>query len=397
MVRKVWIALGAVMASAAIAPGQVPATQPAAATAPAWSTLRTVIPAPQTPPAPATQAAIDPPDAPTYITLHVKDAKGADVLREISQQAHIHVTGWPEFFWNGQQPGLIPNVTLDLDRVTFWTAVEAVCQITHSHPQFIGQPNDVTLVMGNAGHWDQEGRFAFVPMTINRASEVDLTNGNAHKSEVLSFAAYVDPKLHASHWDLPQISVAEDEQGNSLRAVGPADRTMIYSPISQQPWTVNLSVPLSFPAHYGNTLARLEGTIRVEFTDRSDVLEIKDVDKSAGSQASAANRKVEVLACSFDGKNTISAHVRISALATDPKSPANLSREFLSAGIEDADGQRMRPTGNGTVTNAHVDWIGTFAIDKAVKPPFTFRWAISTHYDPVTVAFKFKDLSLPPH
>jgi hypothetical protein len=383
MVRKAWIVVvtAALAAGAAMARAQAPATQPAQ---PAQG-------------ASDTQPTTDSADAPTYITIHVKDAKGSDVLKEISLQAKVHVQGWPDFFWNGQQPGLIPPVTLNLDHVAFWSAIESLCKITHTHPQYIGQPNDISLAMGNPGNWDQEGQFAFVPIGMNRLSEVDLTNGIGHKTEMLTMAVYVDPKVHPARWDVPHLTVAEDEHGKSLLPVEPIDSTM-YPANIQGPWTINVSVPLGLPPNYGTTLARLEGTIGVHLPDHVDVMEVKDLAKSVGTQTTVDNHKMDVEAFSFDGNNTVSMHLLISRPTAEPKkSPPHLLQDFQSARVVDASGQEMTPAGRAVRSDMQVDWTGAFTASKPAKAPFTLRWPIPTGADVVVVPFKFKDLPLPPH
>jgi hypothetical protein len=383
MVREAWIA---VVAAALAAGGATARAQPPA-TLPAQPSQR----------APDTQPAADSADAPTYITIHVKDAKGSDVLKEISRQAKVHVQGWPDFFWNGQQPGLIPPVTLDLDHVTFWSAIESLCKITHSHPQFIGQPNDISLAMGNPGNWDQEGQFAFVPVQIARSSKVDLTNGVGSKTEMLTMAVYVDPKIHAMRWDVPHLTVAEDEHGKSLLPVGPINPNSFPLGI-QQPWTTNISVPLSLPPNYGATLARLEGTVAMHPQDQAEVMEINDLAKAVGTQATVANHKVDIVAFSFDGKNTVSMHLLISRPAAEAKkSPPHLLQDFQSARVVDASGQEMTPAGRAVRSDMQVDWTGAFTASKPAKAPFTLRWPIPTGADVVVIPFKFKDLPLPPH
>jgi hypothetical protein len=348
-------------------------------------------------------------DAPTCISLHVKNAKPAKVLKEISDQAHTIVAGWPDVFWTGQQPGVIPNVTLDLDHVTFWTAIQQVCAITHSHPQYIGQgqPGDVSLIMGNAGTWDQEGLFAFVPMTINHSSQVDLIDGSQTRDDSMMLSVFIDPRVHLAGWDSPRITVAEDEHGLSMlsRSVLPPGPNFDFLPqsgpyVGAPPrWSINTSLPLAFPAHRGDVLARLGGTMLFRLHDMGSLLQIDDLTNAVGKSTTVADQTATVTACTFDGNTTVTLHVRLSRKtgAGGSHGAEPVLHEFDSARIVDAAGQQLVPSGHGTGTDAQIDWEATFTGKKPAKPPFSLRLPITTPHAPMTVTFNFKDLPLPPH
>jgi hypothetical protein len=340
-------------------------------------------------------------DAPTYITLHVKDAKGGDVLKEFTRQAKVRVMGWPEFFWNGQAPGLIPPVTLDLDHVPFWEAIRALCKVTRTHPQFIGQgqPSDISLVQGNSGEWDVQGRFAFEPTSISHDSSVDLINGGANRNDALAFTVFIDPKLHSASIDPPHLTVAEDEHGTSLLPPDGANAAGFYSQGFQQMWSFTANAPLAFPANFGHTLARLEGTVTVHVPMDVQMLKIPDLAKAVGTTTTAGNRMVDVVSCSMNGNNILALHLSISKLGHSggPIEPGGLFQDFQQARVIDARGTQLNLMGGGTGSDTTIDWQGQCnSGGRPLKPPFSLQWEITTKIESVTVPFKFKDLPLPP-
>ncbi|HEX4177703.1 MAG TPA: hypothetical protein VHY57_04670, partial [Rhizomicrobium sp.] len=183
--------------------------------------------------------------APTFITLHVKDALGQDVLDQISRQAKVRVLGWPDYQWKNHRGPAVPPITLDLDHVPFWVAIEAVCKITRTHPQYMGpDTRDISLVQGGgSGEWYQAGRFAFVPMAMNHDSQIDLVGGGANKNDAMTMEVFLDPKIHSIDFDPPKIDIAKDDQGHSLAPPANGMMNYFYRPGFQQQWAIDLQAP----------------------------------------------------------------------------------------------------------------------------------------------------------
>jgi hypothetical protein len=233
---------------------------------------------------------------------------------------------------------------------------------------------------------------------IMHSRDINYAAGGSQKNDSLTMEVLLDPRVHAAQLDTPRITVAEDEHGLSLVSRRGSAPNQFFQGGNQQQWMTNFSVPLVFPPHYGATLARLEGTVEAHLPNQEDQLQVPDLVKSVGASAAAANRKVRVLACSFDGKNTITLHVHLTrAPMSDGHPLGTLLWEFGTARIIDSAGQPLVPDGHGLGTDSDVDWQGSFStINKAAKPPFILRWPVTTIMEPVTIPFKFKDLPLPP-
>jgi hypothetical protein len=329
-------------------------------------------------------------DAPTYLTLHVNQAQPTEVSKQISRQAGIKVT----------IPSDTGPITLDLDHVPFWAGMQMLCTATHTHPQFAGQggPAEIMLAPGDAGHWDQEGRFAFIPTTINHDSFVDLINGASNKNDTILMMAFLDPKFHSATFDGIQLNVAQDEHGASL--IGPGMMgPNFFNPGFQQSWWYTLSAPLKFPETFGHTLARLEGTSTVHVPMGTSTLKIPDMVKAIGTTTIAGNHKVDVVQCNIAGGNMLMVHLQISKLERSAglNYPGGLFAEFQSARVVDGQGQQLMGGGGGGGSDMQIDWQGQFSSGgRPIKPPFSLTWEITTRVETVTVPFKFKNLPLPP-
>jgi hypothetical protein len=340
-------------------------------------------------------------DAPTYITLHANKARIRTVLQDISRQAGVHVSLADQGFvstWLGPNAG---TVTLDLDHVPFWAAIQAFCAATHTHPQFagMGMNGEFTLNPGDGGQWSQHGRFAFIPTAINHDSSIDLINGGGGKNDMITMMAYVDPKFHSATFDGMQLTTADDEHGISLLAPGMMAPNFFMGGF-QQSWCYPLNASLNFPDNYGHTLTRLEGSTTVHLPMESETLKIPDIVKAIGTPTVAGNHKVDVVQCNFAGGNVVIMHLQISKLerSSTQNYPGGLFAEFNTARVYDSQGTPLMGGGGGSGTDMQIDWQGQFTSGgRPIKPPFSLNWEIISRVETVAVPFKFKNLPLPPH
>jgi hypothetical protein len=328
-------------------------------------------------------------DSPTYITLHVKRAPLADVLKSISSQSGMRI-----LVDSGAGP-----ITLDLDHVTFWSAIEALSHATGTHPAGNGQGNPglITLVPGDTAKWNQEGRFAFMPISISHNSVIDLINGGASKNDSIIMLGFLDPRFHSATFDGMQLTVAQDDRGNSL--LGPGMFPNFFN--FQNAWCFILSSPLNFPETFGHSLVRLEGTTVVRIPMGTDTLKIPDLAKAVGTGVVAGNHRIDVVTCNVNGGNILMLHLQISRLARSSgmNYPGGLFAEFQAAHVVDGQGQQLvgGGGGGGIDPNMQIDWQGQYTTGgRPIKPPFSLTWDITTRVETQTVPFKFKNLPLPP-
>jgi hypothetical protein len=274
--------------------------------------------------------------------------------------------------------------------------MEKVCKITRTHPQFNGS-NDILLMQGGPGVWDLEGRFAFIPTEIHHNSTIDLINRGASKIDTFTLIALVDPKYHSASFDQARLAVAEDENGTSLLSRD-SNRMGFWNPGFSQSWVFVSTVPLSFPETFGRRLAKVQGTMEIRLPMSVDTLKIPDLVQAVGTASVAGKYKVDVVTCSFDGKDAVHVHLQITKLTLGPSTvPGGIFQEFQSARVVDSTGMQLLPSGVGGGSDMQYDWQGQFIGNgRQPKPPFSLRWETISKVESVTVPFKFTNLPLPP-
>ncbi|HEX4123759.1 MAG TPA: hypothetical protein VHY37_03470 [Tepidisphaeraceae bacterium] len=369
------------------------------------------------------QAAIDRiednlPDSPSRVSVRAVNEDPGRALRAMAEQAGVSIVSEDPGMQAGNE-GQFKPITLDLDRVPLLVALEKFCKATHTRPFCNGggpaSQATLQLIGGETGAWDQEDRVAIVANQIGHDREIDLSNNSANRRDFVTMSFYFDPKRQLIGYQQPQIKVAVDETGTSLVASPQiADNSQVNmgedgfdnNPFMSR-WGFDTQVPLNFPAHTGKTLARLEGTVTIRVATKIDKLDIPDLAKAVGTAVTAGDRKVEIVAFSFNG-NTASLHVRVSNTAAPNaivrlfnrrnRSP-NLFNEFSKAAIRDASSVDLSPNGGGgSGTQGGIDWQGQFIApnQQPLKGPISLHWNVITETKDIPVPFKFQNLPLPP-
>src|SRR5207248_1734267 len=154
---------------------------------------------------------------PSTITLKFKDAKPQDVFAQVARQARTEFQTSPANLW---QTSTAP-VTLDLERVNFWTAFKEVCQKTGVYPQQGNNDRRMTLQQMPGGNtfWNGpsvvSGPFLIVANRIYRSNSVDLANpANVQHDFNIALTAFSEPKLRiiqSSYY--ANVEEAVDEKG----------------------------------------------------------------------------------------------------------------------------------------------------------------------------------------
>jgi hypothetical protein len=158
--------------------------------------------------------------APKLVTVHAENAAVSRVFDDLTQQTGYRLTC---------QPGQIPAVTLHLENVPFWTAVDAVCQQSGLSLQpYFDHTNALTFskVGRAASHLSYSGAFRLSAASFHLARTLDLNAPQPlnpfknQRNETLTFMFHVvgEPKVRLLSLGQPRVSVAIDEHNNSLIA-----------------------------------------------------------------------------------------------------------------------------------------------------------------------------------
>ncbi len=157
--------------------------------------------------------------APKLVTINMKERPVEEVVKELARQ-----TGYKlQFQGNGPQ-----KITIEMTNVTYWQALEKICNDGQLTPGFDNQEGLVFLYQNNtlSPYVDHRGPFRFVAQTFNYNRYVNLANlprngidpnNNQYENSLnFSFMIQSEPKVALLSVSPPRLTHAEDENGVSL-------------------------------------------------------------------------------------------------------------------------------------------------------------------------------------
>jgi hypothetical protein len=340
----------------------------------------------------------------SVLTLKFKDAKPKEVFDEIAKQAHCEFATFPPDLWNQNKNP--PAITLDLERVNFWTAFKDVCQKTGIYPQQNGNDRRMTLQQSpGTNFWNGpsvvSGPFLIVANRIYRSNSVDLTNpGNAVQHDCnMALYAFSEPKIkviQSSYY--VQVEEAVDEKGNSLMS---NDR-FYTSMNSGQQWMWNLNAHLNYPENAGKKITRFKGSMKFLIQTRSDTLDVPDILTVKNLTKTVARRRMLVKQCTKQNGEQFELQM---TLYRDGLSQADwdaVQNPGYSVHLFDKDGHMLMSNGwgtNGSDREMNYNW--TFSKNAwgpqqgKIGDPHRLVWEIPVETREMNVTFEFKDLPLP--
>jgi hypothetical protein len=373
---------------------------------------------------------------PTRVTVAWKEKPVREAVKELAQLVGYKIEVWPN---NNAGPagGQERLVTLDLKDVTFWEALERLCDAGGLNQQWYGpDAAAINLQSGanNPGIFCFEGPFRIVAMSFNYSKNLNLGGGSAEgvdgpfrKSENLYMTLGVssEPKLPLLNAGQPTITEALDDQNQSM--VPPphgADRHMYYGygGYRQPVYQVNAAL---LPSAAGRKLQILKGTIPVTVVSaqkpKITVEKLTEV-KNKAFKEGATNLTIQDAT-----KNGDQLTVRLTINEAVKQGQQNfllMDSQALAQRLEvyDAKGNKYRtqyPNNWNSNGNGHVEATFTFNLNApnanarrgglgfrigaifgggraaaADNGPYKFvyyEWTTMTH----TVPFEFRDLPLP--
>jgi hypothetical protein len=340
---------------------------------------------------------------PSTLTLHFKDARPRDVFAAIAKQARCEFPTTPPNLWE-QNPGA--PVTVDVERVDFWTAFKDVCQKTGCYPTQGGMDRRMTLQQNpGATYWNgpsvTSGPFLVVANRIHRANSVDLTNPAAVQHEfTLALSTFVEPKIRVVQANFyADVDEAVDDRGNSLV---PTDR--IYGTMSSgQQWMWNATARLHYPdpPNAGTRIARLKGNLKFQIQTRSETLEIPEILTARNVTKRIAGRRVVFKELKKTGEQ-YEVQLTIHRDGLSDREWNATQNPGYSIRLLDRDGHALAANGWGsssggptmtyTVNYTRTVWNGQ---RNTVGEPHRLVWEIPTETRDVSVPFEFKNLPIP--
>jgi WD40 repeat protein len=330
--------------------------------------------------------------APTPINLRLKNASVAEAVSALAKQSPIELQYRPAFRSRVGTAGEPKRITLDLESVPFWEALDRLCQAAG-------------LSYGSAGYalrlvetsMDERPRVAYHgpcclqvgSLTYSRNLYALGPSPQVSEQLMLNLAAFCEPHLPVSGHGQPRVTEATDDTGRSLMpAEGPDYINHYYNPVYPAQ-ALQMMLPLRAPPKLGGKLKTLKGRLPLEvMVGRRPLLTVDDVANASGK--------------TFHGEDDLRLTVRnVQAnnsqvtLELTWNSKKNLERDTHDLMLTDAEGRRYGGGGssfilgrqNETTTRFWAGWPG-------IGPPAKLTLY---HYKRVRteVPFEFHDLPLP--
>jgi hypothetical protein len=347
----------------------------------------------------------------SVITVKVKDANPRAVFDLIGKQARCDFPTYPRNLWQqggvnrGFGGGLPATISMDLERVNFWTAFKEACQKSGVFPQQMGNDRRMTLQQGNSTYWNGPsivtGPFLIVANRLDYSSSVDLATGGVGQSNFsMSLSAFVEPKVKVvqSSYNV-HVMEAVDDKGNSL-----ANNDRNFDSMSSgQQWMWNLSARLNYPQkNPGTKLARFRGAVKFQVQTKSDTLDVSDILTAKNKTVTVAGRRMLIKEVKKNGSEQFDVQMTIYRDGMSQADWNMLQYPGYSVRLLDKEGKPLNSQGwggGGGGNEMNYNWNfsrQTWGGDQD-KPgePYRLLWEIPLETREMNVEFTFKDLTLP--
>jgi hypothetical protein len=341
-------------------------------------------------------------NAPTLITLHLKDAPAQTVVAEIAQQAHTEVGAWPEYVWRNVNQ----KVTINADKQPFWTVMKDVCRQTHLVPEPMGgsSRNRITLMQrGNA--WgnqptSSQGCYLVMAQSAQRNHTVDYANGgNAQTNFNLSLRCYIDPKVRIIRGSREaKIEEAVDDKGNSL-ALPNHNFENSFTPPWNGSWCWDVSVPLQYRPDMGAKLARLRGSMHFTVITKAQTWDVPEILAAKEVEKTLPTCKYTIHQVTKNGDSQYTLKITITTAKDQNGGPmSDFSTLQQQIKLVDANGRSYDTSGGGGGGgNGTVNYEFSFynSTGGPLGVPTRLVWEIPIEMKDVSVPIEFNDLPLP--
>jgi hypothetical protein len=345
----------------------------------------------------------------SVVTLKMKDAKPADVFAALGKQARCEFNVYPKNLWEqgGRRfggGGVPPTISVDLERVNFWTAFKEVCQKSGVHPQQMGNNRGMTLSQGTHTYWNgpsvTSGPFLVVANRLDHSRSVDLANPTAVQNNfTMQLAAFAEPKVKVvqSSYNV-QVHEAVDDKGNNLANT---DRTYDHMSSGQQ-WMWNLSARLNYPEkNPGTKIVKFRGSVKFMVQTKSETLDLSDVLTVKDKTVNVAGRRILVKHVKKNGEQ-FEVAMTIYRDQMNQQDWNMLSYPGYAVRLLDKDGKSLNSNGwggggggdsmNYTWNFSKQSWGGD---EDKPGEPHRLVWEIPMETREMAVEFSFKDLPMP--
>jgi WD40 repeat protein len=280
--------------------------------------------------------------APRRIGLKLKDARVEDAVQALAKQAGLLLNYQPD---RRSVSDSAKTITLELDGVPFWEALDRLCQTAGLVHTLTYTPNGQGLRL-TGGTPVPRGAIAYAGplrlqargLTYQRNLDLQGKEGAPREDLSLNMVRNAEPANDIVNTSQPRVVEARAAGGQSLLSNSPAPAYYFMSRPELQDFMYNLS--LQVPGDRGGRLQDLKGVLPVEvLAHRQDLLTVADLPRAKGKTFQGA-RGVGVTITNVQHQQFGLAIVQLTLTG-----PANWAYDASRHEFDlvDAQGQRFRP------------------------------------------------------
>jgi hypothetical protein len=340
---------------------------------------------------------------PKWVTLKCKDQSVANVLADLAKQ-----TGYQLVYQGGGNAG---TLTYNLERVTFWQAIDRVCDDAHLYVYH--NENSGLQLYHQDNYWPHvayNGPFKLTANSLNFNKSVTLGGlprnpapGQAqNRSESLQFAFNVmsEPKLPIMSVSQARVLEATDELGNSMTLPANPHETY-YNNGGYKSFNQSLYVQLAWPNKEAKFVKRVRVSVPLMvLASQKPEIVVDDILKVKDKKFLGATADIHVIEAKEVNKTQYQIKLTVRNTASNAGQDYNwINSIYQRLELHDAKGNKYGSQGISSSENNSPGQVqATFQFgnngNAALGPPVKLvyiHWALMQHQ----IDVEFKDLPLP--
>jgi hypothetical protein len=349
---------------------------------------------------------------PKRVSLKVNDRPIREVLSSIEKQTGYKIESWGA--------GNRTNCSFDFDNLTFWEALDTVCQATGMVLQQ-GYGDDRIRLQAREGHVPfvrYDGPFRLVPTGFQHYRNIEfglVGKGDAgvsrNESLTLGFTVFSEPKLPLLGMGEVRVDAAYDSEKNSMllpngglqedfdaRFGMRGGRWVSRYGMGNRMLSLQTQLTLAHPSEKATGLKVIRGRVPVTLlAEQSPEVISADVLKAKGTRTKIDSTSFSIEDVSEPANKQVQVKMTVSEAAENANDYTWMNSLYQRIELQDDKGNKFAIVGNGWGNNmpGSVQMTTTFAPagSKIGKPSklIYYRWR-TLQYE---IAFEFKDLPLP--
>jgi len=334
---------------------------------------------------------------PSVVTL-TGEMPASEAIAKITQQTGNKLVDYRERF---NQEGADPKITLALDKVPFWQALDTVLDAAkltvYNYDEekgalaFTSRGDNAAPRVGRGSY---SGLFRLEPAKIEATR--DLKNSTMHALK-LTVDAVWEPRVRPIVLEVPLAGVsAKDENGSEI-GIDRSEGTLEV-PIDGNGAGVEIEFPLAAPARSVKTLASIKGKITAVVLGKIETFEFPEIDKSKNAVLERGAVTVIVDNCRKNGDTyEVNMRVRFDQAANALESHRGWVYDNECYMI-DTKGRHVKDAGQGDATLLAANEVGIsqkFNLEGETPAHYKFVYKTPAAVIRIPVEFEIKAIDLP--